>query len=127
MTDSAVFVEGARELARSLRRAGVDVKELKAANQRVGQIVVQAAQARAPKKTGRLAASIRASKEAAAVTIRAGNNGAIPYAAVQEYGWPRHHISAKHYLTGAIADKRDEVMALYFAELDRIIGTIEGA
>lgn len=125
MTDT-VLVEGAKELARTLKKAGVDVKELKEANNRVGQVIVQAAQSRAPKKSGRLAGSIRASKEQAGITIRAGNNGGIPYAAPIHWGWPKRNIKATLFLTNAIAETQPEWIDLYYKELEHIVSEIRG-
>ena len=128
MADSSVRVEvtGARELARTLKRAGVNVNDMKDANQRTGEIVVRAAGGVVPRRTGRLASSIRPSRMQAGVTIRAGG-ASLPYAGVQHYGWPRHHIVGRMFITAPAADTEPVWVENYFRELQKIIDTIEGA
>lgn len=121
-----VQVVGARELARTLKKAGVQVADMKAANGRVGQIVVRASTPITPVRSGRLAGSIRPSRQQAAVTIRAGG-ASIPYAGVQHWGWPRHHIRASLFLTTGAENSEPVWVETYFAELNKIIDGIEGA
>lgn len=121
-----IRVEGARELARSLRRAGVAVADMKAANERVGAIVAVRAKELAPRDSGALAGSVRPSKQQAGVTVRAGG-GRVPYAAVQQWGWPRRNIAATYFLTNGLAQSQAEALAQYYAEVDLLLDKIEGA
>ena len=120
-----VEIQGLRNLVRTLVKAGVDVADMKAANARVGQIVVRAGNQIVPRASGRLAASIRPAQQRAAVVVRAGSGG-IPYAGVQHWGWPRRHIRATLFLTTAIERERGQIEDEYFDELDKIIGTVRG-
>lgn len=121
---NAVTVEGLRETVRSLERLGTDVQDLKAAFERVGNIVVREAQARAPKLSGALASSIKASKTKNKSSIRAGS-ARVPYAGVQEWGWPSRNIQGMHYLSGAAEAKQSEVIRTLDEELATLIRRLD--
>ena len=85
-----VQVEGARELRRSLKAAGDDLSDLKAAHKQAAEIGVRAVQPITPVLTGRLAASVRGAGTTTAAIIRAGKK-AVPYAGAVHWGrkmWP---------------------------------------
>ena len=56
-------VVGLNELVRTMKKAGLDITDLKAAHARAGEIVAHEAAAIAPRRSGRLAGSIRAAKQ----------------------------------------------------------------
>lgn len=126
MAEATIQVKGARELARSLRRAGVQVQDLKAANERVGLIVVTRAKALAPSVSGAMAGSIRASRKQAGVSVRAGG-GTVPYAAVIQWGWAARNITPAYYLTNGLAQSQQAALDAYYAEVDKLLDSIEGA
>lgn len=119
-----VEVDGLREVVRSLERLGTEAKDLKDAFKRIGNIVVQDAQARAPKKSGALANSIKASNTKNKSNIRAGT-GKVVYAGVQEWGWPRHGIEGSHYLASAVEAKQGEVIRALDSELAGLIRRLD--
>lgn len=121
---SGVEVQGLRETVRSLERLGTEVQDLKDAFKRIGNIVVDEAQARAPKKSGALAASIKASNTKNKSNIRAGS-AKVPYAGVHEWGWPSHNITGTHYLTGASQAKQGEVIQALNVELGDLIRKLD--
>lgn len=125
MTD-AVRVRGARELRATLKRAGADLQDFTDTNAAVGAIVAAEAQTWAPRRSGVLASTIRASKAKTKVTVRAGG-ARVRYAGVQEYGWPARHIRPHPYLTTAAAFTEPTWTALYFTRLQQIIGKVRGA
>lgn len=96
-----VRVTGLGDVARALKRAGVDATDLREVVHDVGMIVVRAAEM--PVLSGRLRDSLRAGRGKQKAVVRAGG-GSIRYAGVQEYGWPARNIPA----TGAINRARDE-------------------
>lgn len=124
MARSGVYVEGLRETVRSLERLGTEVTDLKDAFKRIGNIVVQEAQQRAPKKTGALAGSIKPSNTKNKSNIRAGS-ARVPYAGVQEWGWPSHNITGQHYLSGAVGAKQGEVVRALDDELRVLIRKLD--
>lgn len=123
--DLAVEVVGAKELRRTMKRAGEDLADLKAVHQAVGNLVVSVAQQLAPKRSGALAGSLRASKLASGVAIKVGSNG-IPYANPIHWGWPKRNIKANPFLSDAATQSEEQWVALYEAELEKIISRIEG-
>lgn len=121
-----VRVEGARELRRTLRRAGVSVEDLKDANAAAGNIVAAAGRGSAPRRSGALAPSVRASRAAASATVRAGG-ARTPYAGVIHWGWPAHHISARPWLSEAATSTEAAWTAAYEAGVEKLLATIKGA
>lgn len=96
-----VKVRGAKQLRRTLKQAGVDVKQLKAINREAAQIAATAAVGMAPvggpykkagrgrpRQGGRLKKSIRPFATQRAGVIRAGG-ARLPYANPVHWGWPR--------------------------------------
>jgi phage gpG-like protein len=121
-----IQVKGARELRRTLKRAGVSIEDLKDANAAAGSIVVAAGRTTAPRRSGRLAGSIRASRAAASATVRAGG-ASVPYAGVIHWGWPGHHISARPWLSEAATSTESAWLAAYEAGVEKVLATIKGA
>jgi HK97 gp10 family phage protein len=82
-----ITIHGMPQLKSALARKAAQAKAAEVPATQAGAKIVEAiAKARAPKRTGRLAASIR--------TVRDGDGAAVvaevPYSAFQEYG-TRHH------------------------------------
>ena len=118
-------IEGAKELRRTLKAAGDDLADLKAAHAEAARTVATAAQAGAPMRTGRLSASIRGSGTKTGAVVRAGG-ARIPYAAVQEFGWPRHNIPGQPYLVPAARETEPEWRAAYEAAVAAILAKVRG-
>ncbi len=125
MSRPTVEVSGARKLRRSLRRAGLDMTELRAVNQRVGAVVVNRATRTAPERTGLLASTIRAGAAQTNAAIRAGR-ARVPYAGPIHWGWPARGIAAQPWLSEAAQDTETQWVQLYLAELERLVNTIQG-
>jgi len=122
-----VKVDGAAQLRRTLRRAGHDLGDLGDLHAQVGGIVVGEADAWAPRgPTGALAGSIRAWKAKTSAIVRAGG-AKVPYAGVQEWGWPARNIRAHPYLTTAAKATEPTWTEVYTAGVDRILATVKGA
>lgn len=121
---SGVQVKGLRETVRSLERLGAEVKDLKAAFKRIGTLVASDAQGKAHKQSGAMAASIRPSNTKNKSVIRAGS-ARVPYAGVQEWGWPAHNIQATHYLSNAVQAKQGAVVDALEDELTDLIRKLD--
>ena len=120
-----VKVEGAAQLRRTLRRAGLDLTDLKASHAQAGQIAAAGGQASAPRITGRLASTIRSTGTNTGATIRAGY-ARVPYAGPVHWGWPGHNISPNPFLTeGAQATEPDWV-AVYQDAIDEALNQVKG-
>lgn len=120
-----VQIDGARELRKSLRAAGNDLEDLKAANQQAADIAAGAARMRAPRLTGALAGDIRASGTKTAGTIRAGRKR-IPYAGPIHFGWPARGIEARPYITEGAQQTESIWVPLYKELLDEAVSKVKG-
>jgi phage gpG-like protein len=116
---TGVRVDGLREVARTLERAGVEASDLKEAFNRIGNIVTVEAKTLTPVLTGRLAASIRASKTKNKATVRAGG-ARVPYAGVIHYGG-YNHITGTYFLTRAVDNEQDSVIDALENELQSLL------
>lgn len=120
-----VEVRGVKELRKTMKQAGEDLSDLKDVNQAVGNLVVGIAQGMAPSVSGALAGSIRASRAAGGVSVKAGSAG-IPYAGPIHWGWPRRNIKESLFLTNAAAQTEEQWVALYWEGVDKIIDRVKG-
>jgi hypothetical protein len=126
VTEPLVRVEGARELRRTLKRAGDDLADLKAANAKAGQTVAQWAAVKAPRRTGALGASVRAGKAVGRAQIMAGN-AAVPYAGVIHWGWPARRITAQPFIVEAAQATQPAWEAAYLDDMQRVVDRVKGA
>lgn len=123
---SAVEIKGSAQLARTLRKAGADAKDLRAVNRKAAEVVVPAGRGLVPVKSGKLSASIRAGATQKAGVIRAGK-ASVPYAGPIHWGWPGHHIKPHTFLVDAAKSTEPTWVELYNEEITRIIEQVQGA
>lgn len=116
-----VDVVGAARLATTLRTAAHRIGKLDRANNTVGHSIRERATTRAPRRTGRLAASIRVTRRPDGVDVRAG----APYAAFVEYGTRR--MRAQPFMRPAVGDDGDEWLPHYQHQVEEILNTVRGA
>src|SRR4051812_42073766 len=108
-------VTGHAEVARALRSLGVEVDDLKAAFAALAAEGAQVAARHAPRRTGRLAGSIRGTRARSAAVVTAS----VPYAGAINYGWPRRGIAAAGFMQAA--DSAPRAVAALEAEINRAI------
>lgn len=120
-----VEIDGARELRRTLRAAGDDMEDLKAANLAAANIAASAARGRAPRLTGALAGDIRASGTKTAGIVRAGRKR-IPYAGPIHWGWPARGMKARPYITEGAQQTEPVWVPLYQREIDKALNKVKG-
>jgi hypothetical protein len=122
MADS-VTVEGAARLSRTLDHAADDLGKLDTANTRAPETVAAAARARAPRRTGTLAGSVRAEsgEGMGRVVVDA------PYAGYVEYGVPSHRIAARPFLAEAVEQTGPAVVDVYADDVARVVSQVKGA
>ena len=127
MTDSSVRidVDGLGRLRRDLRKLGDDLADLKDANAAVAGLVAAAAAARAPHRSGRLAASVRGNRAAGKATVAAGG-ARLRYAGPIHYGWPAHHIEPHPFVTDAAQATEGTWLPLYEQAIDHQVDRIRG-
>jgi HK97 gp10 family phage protein len=121
MADVQVRVEGLSKLTRALRKAGVDVKDMKAANAKVANVVVHHAVPITPHDTGALAGSIRPAQRQSGAVVRAGG-GSIRYAKFVEYGTSK--MRARPYLYRAAEEAQPQWIEVYDTELQRLMDQV---
>lgn len=126
MARPVVQVRGARELRRSLRKAGGDMQQVKTLHAEVGGIVAGAARPATPHRSGRLAGTVRSSGTQTASIVRAGR-ASVPYAGPIHYGWPARHIKPQPWMTEAARATEPRWFATFTAGIERILATIRGA
>lgn len=120
-----IDVDGARELRRDLRRMGDDLADLKDAHAAAAALVAAEAGRRAPKRTGRLAASVRGNRAISRATVSAGR-ASIPYAGPIHWGWAAHNIDPNPFVSDAATATEPAWLALYTAGIDRATGRVAG-
>lgn len=125
MATPIVQVRGARQLRASLKKAGKDLQDMKAAHAAVAALVAAAAAQRAPKRTGRLATSIRGSGTTTAAVIRAGFKS-VPYAGPIHWGWPARGIAAQPFLSEAATGSEGAWLPIYEGAVEAAIDQVKG-
>ena len=93
-------LQGAKNMRKTLKAAGADLKDLTPAFKAAAGIAANAARSRAPRRTGALAGTVRATAGFTQGTVRAGNAG-VPYAPAIHWGWPRRGIAAQPWVSEA--------------------------
>lgn len=114
-----VKVDGLPRLRAALRAAGHDVADLKDANAAAAALVASTAASRAPRRSGRLASTVRGNRAVGRATVLAGG-AAVPYAGPIHWGWPARGIEAQPFMSNAATDTESTWLPLYAAELQRI-------
>lgn len=122
---AGIRVEGASELRRTLKRAGDDLGDLKSAHGDAAGIVTAASRTRSPKRSGRLAASVRGSGAATTATIRAGR-ASVPYAGPIHWGWPARNIPANPFIADAAKATEPLWTREYEQAVEKILHRIKG-
>ena len=118
-------VKGASQLVRTLRKAGYDLDKLKPANRAAADIVIQEALRRVPRRTGKLAGTLRSGATRKAGVVRAGTKR-VPYAGPIHWGWPQRHIKAQPYLIDAAKATEDKWALKYKEAVDQAIAEVRG-
>lgn len=96
----------AAQVAASMHRAANEVVQLEAVNRRAGAIISAAP---SPRRSGQLAASVRADVAGDTVTVA----GHTSYWTFVHWGAPRIHVHAQPWLLNQLDARQDEVIELY--------------
>lgn len=120
-----VTVDGLNRLVRALRAAGDGIDDLKAAHQQVGAMVAAGAAARAPRRSGKLASSVKAAKQANRVRIMVPAR--VRYAGVIHYGWPKRGIVARPFILDAAEQLETEWIGVYTAAVQAVLDKVGDA
>jgi hypothetical protein len=123
--DAGIKVDGARRLRSTLKAAGDDLSDLKAAHAAAAQIVAGSGGAGAPRVTGALAGTVRSSGTTTAAIVRAGK-AAVPYAAPIHWGWFSRHIRPNPWLSRAAQQTEPTWQPIYMAAVNRAVDKVKG-
>jgi HK97 gp10 family phage protein len=119
----SVQLLGADRFAATTERAARDISTFDAASRSAAQQVAGQARSRAPRLTGRLAASITGKPDGHGgfeVAVQLG----LVYPIVQEYG--SRYVRGRHFMRATIDGSEAVITRTYEADLQRIVGTIRG-
>lgn len=121
----APFVAGQRRFVQTMRKAGADLDDLKEVNRQAADTALPTVRSLAPRRTGRLAKTIRAGATRRAGVIRAGRK-ATPYAGPINYGWPGHHIKPSLYANKGVQASEPQWTALYESFVNKTLDQVKG-
>ena len=124
-------VQGADVLARTLHTAARELRDMRSTNRLVGVRLVSAGRGGAPRRTGRLAGSVRAlppTTDAADVVATAGYAGPIHFGVGPRIGLRGpHNIKARPWLYTALDSQRDPIVSEYADAVDTALSKVRGA
>lgn len=107
-----------KQLADELHAAGVQLSDLDPANTEAGRVVVQAA--RPPRRSGVLAASLRADVGPSGVVFAS----TARYWTWVHWGAPRRNIRARPWYPEALTASRDQLLDVYAAHTRKALDKI---
>lgn len=120
MVAGGVRVEGLNQLVRDLQALGLDVDDLKGAFGPIAAEGARLASGFAPKRSGRLAGTIRGNKAKNKAVVTAGR-ARVKYAGAINYGWPRRGIRPARFMQRADEALQPRALTMLENEIDRII------
>lgn len=120
MAEANISIQGVKEVEDSLKKLGRDLESNIELNKELSTTLSQKASALAPKLTGALASSVVGNPSAEKAQIMAGS-AAVPYAGVQEYGWPQRNIKAQPYLRPAVYNNIGYIIEKYNESIQKAI------
>jgi len=123
MSQDAVTVVGDKRLAATMANATRMLADMSSAHKEAGEVVRARAASNAPKRTGRLAASVTASASAGEVVVAS----ALPYARRVNYGAPSVGQAAQPFMTNALADTQSATLTKYNRRCQVAMAQVKGA
>lgn len=122
---AGIKVEGQRELRKSLRQAGDDLEDLKAAHKAAAEIAAGGARPLTPVRSGTLQGTVRAGGTKTSAVLRAGRK-AVPYAGPVHWGWPNRGIEPQPSLADGAKNTEPQWVELFYQELDKALKKVKG-
>lgn len=110
-------VEGLARVTRALKAMGLEVDDLKNAFSTISSEAARIAAGHAPKKSGRLATSVRGNRAQSKAVVTAGR-AAVPYAGPINYGWPARGISPAGFMQKTDDEMRPRAVQLLEDEIN---------
>lgn len=119
----SVRVEGLNKTLKALQSYGVEVADLKDTMAGIAREGATLAARYAPKRSGRLAGTVRGNKAKAKAVVIAGR-ARVPYAGAINYGWPKRGIKAALFMQRADKELAPRAVEMLEAGLDRAAGKV---
>jgi phage gpG-like protein len=116
----SVEITGVKEVTDTINKLAKDLESNTELNKELSSSLSQKASAMAPRLTGALASSVKGNPSAEKAQILAGS-AAVPYAGVQEYGWPEKNIQAQPYLRPAVYNNMGYIIEKYNESIQKAI------
>lgn len=116
----SVEITGVKEITDTINKLAKDLESNTELNKELSSTLSQKASAMAPRLTGALASSVKGNPSAEKAQILAGS-AAVPYAGVQEYGWPEKNINAQPYLRPAVHNNMGYIIEKYNDSIQKAI------
>ncbi|MCM3577449.1 hypothetical protein M3686_04780 [Micrococcus luteus] len=123
-----LIIQGGKELRRSLRRAGADLKDLSKINRAAVAIVLPVARTTAPMGPaagGHIRDTLRTGATQTRGEIRAGNKSK-PYGPILQWGWRARGIEPHTWVVEAAKTTEAQWLALYERELVNLLNSVKG-
>lgn len=93
-------VEGLNKFTRALTQVGVEIDDLKDVMGGIAALGARLASGFAPKRSGRLAGTIRGNRAKSKAVVTAGR-ARVPYAGPINYGWRKRNIAPARFMQRA--------------------------
>lgn len=123
--EAGIKVEGQRELRKSLRQAGDDLEDLKAAHKAAAEIAAGGSRPLTPARSGTLQGTVRAGGTKTSAVLRAGKK-AVPYAGPIHWGWPNRGIEPQSFLADGAKNTESQWVELFHQALDKALKKVKG-
>lgn len=118
--------KGLNTLARTLKRAGADMADLKTEYRKAADAAVKGTKPVTPRRSGKLARTLRGGATQKSGVMRAGGSS-VPYAGVINYGWPGHNIKPANFMAKGLDRSADEINDIFADAIDKALAQVKGA
>lgn len=98
-----------------------------AVNRAAAGVVASAARGTAPRRTGRLAGSIRTAGTTASRAVISAGRASVPYAAPIHWGWPARNIPEQPWLSLTAQATEPRWITEYYDHMDSLVNSVHGA
>ena len=123
--ETKVEVEGVNELIKEMKAAGLDLNDLKKAGRVAAKVVLAEGRARAPRRSGTLARSMRVRVSRTKAGVIGGDN-AVPYGGPIHWGWPDRRIRENQFLSRAAVTTQHQWLPEYVTAIDTAMAQVKG-
>lgn len=120
MADGGVRVEGLSKAVRALQGLGLEVDDLKNAFATIATEATEAIASKVPRRTGRLAGSVRGNRAKSKAVVRAGKK-AVPWAGPINYGWRARGIEPSLFMQRGETEYTPKAVSRLEQELETAI------